>query len=71
MKKRSKTDTEDRADRNPLTEVLRAVAQKLIAQALEAEMTDLLAAYADQRDTQGHARVVGSGHHPERDIQTC
>jgi putative transposase len=27
----------------------------------------LLAAYADQRDEQGHARVVLSGHHPKRD----
>ena len=70
MKKPSKTATEDRADRDPLSEVLRAGARKLIAQALEAEMTELLAAYADQRDAQGHARVVGSGHHPERDIQT-
>ncbi len=33
-------------------------------------MADLLAIYADQRDEQGHARVVLSGHHPKRDIQT-
>jgi putative transposase len=70
MRKRIKTDTEDRAERDPLTEVLRTGAQKLLAQALEAEMAELLAAYADQRDAQGHVRVVKSGHHPARDIQT-
>ena len=46
MKQRSKTDTEDRAERDPLTEVLRAGAQKLLAQALEAEVAELLAVYA-------------------------
>ena len=33
-------------------------------------MADLLATYADQRDEQGQARVVRSGHHPKRGIQT-
>jgi hypothetical protein len=41
MRKRIKTDTEDRAERDPLTEVLRTGAQKLLAQALEAEMAEL------------------------------
>ncbi len=70
MKQRSKIDPEDRAEQDPLTEVLRTGAQKLLAQALEAEVAELLAAYADQRDAQGHARVVKSGHHPARDLQT-
>lgn len=70
MKQRSKIDPEDRVERDPLTEVLRAGAQKLLAHALEAEMAELLAAFADQRDAQGHARVVKSGHHPARDLQT-
>jgi transposase-like protein len=41
-----------------------------MAQALEAELAELLAAYADQQKEQGRALVVRSGHHPERDIQT-
>lgn len=70
MKQRSKIDPEDRVERDPLTQVLRAGAQQLLAQALEAEMAELLAAFADQRDAQGHARVVKSGHHPAREFQT-
>ncbi len=34
------------------------------------DVAELLATYADQRDEQGHARVVLSGHQPTRDIQT-
>ncbi len=39
-------------------------------QALKAEVAELLATYTDQQDEQGHARVVLSGHHPTREIQT-
>ena len=70
MQQRSKTEEEDRASKDSLMDIIRAGAQQLIAQALKAEVTELLATYADQRDEQGHARVVLSGHHPERDIQT-
>ena len=70
MSKRSKIEQEDRGSRDTLTEVLRAGARKLIAQALEAEVTELLAAYANQQDEQGRAVVVRNGHHPEREIQT-
>lgn len=66
MSESSKTEAGDRADRDTFTEVLRAGARKLIAQALEAEVAELLAAYAEQRDEQGRALVVRSGHHPER-----
>ena len=52
-----------------MTEVMRAGARKLIAQPLEAEVAELLAAYADHRDDQGRTLVVRSGHHPEREIQ--
>ena len=70
MQKRRKTAEEDRASKDSLMDIIRAGAQQLIAQALKAEGTELLATYADQRDEQGHARVVLSGHHPERAIQT-
>ncbi|MCA9500789.1 MAG: IS256 family transposase [Steroidobacteraceae bacterium] len=70
MRESIKTEAGDRADRDTFTEVLRAGARKLIAQALEAELAELLAAHAEQRDEQGRAIVVRSGHHPERAIQT-
>lgn len=70
MSKRTKTEQEDRGTRDTLTEVMRAGARKLIAQALDAEVAELLAAYADQRDVQGRAVVVRNGHQPEREIQT-
>ena len=70
MRKRSKTEAGDRADRDVFTAVLRTGARKLIAQALKAEMAELLTAYAEKRDEQGRALVVRSGHHPEREIQT-
>lgn len=70
MSKRTKTEQEDRGTRDVLTEVMRAGARKLIAQALDAEVAELVAAYADQRDDQGRAMVVRNGHQPEREIQT-
>jgi len=70
MQERTKSEEEDRGRTDSLTELLRTGAQKLLAQALKAEVADLLAVYADQQDEQGHARVVLSGHHPKRDIQT-
>ena len=70
MSKRTKTEQEDRGTRDALTEVMRAGARKLIAQALDAEVAELLAAYADQRDDQGRAVVVRNGHQPKREIQT-
>jgi transposase-like protein len=70
MQERTKTEQEDRGRSDALTDLIRNGAQQLLAQALKAEVADLLVAYADQRDEQGHARVVLSGHHPKRDIQT-
>ena len=70
MHKRTKTEQEDRDTKDSLTDLIRTGAQQLIAQALQAEVAELLATYAEQRDEQGHARVVLSGHHPPRAIQT-
>jgi len=70
MSKRTKTEQEDRGGNDSLTELIRTGARKLIAQALKAEVADLLVTYADQQDEQGHARVVLNGHHPKRDLQT-
>ena len=62
MQECTKPEQEDRARIDALTDLIRAGAQKLIAQALKAEVAELLAAYGDQQDEQGHARVVLSGH---------
>ncbi len=64
MQERTKPKPEDRDRTDSLTDLMRVGAQQLIAQALKGEVAELLATYADQRDEQGHARVVLSGHHP-------
>ena len=69
MRKSTKTEQEDRGPSDALTAVIRAGARQLIAHALEAEVAELLATYADQRDDQDRAMVVRNGHHPEREIQ--
>jgi transposase-like protein len=55
---------------DPITEVLRTGAKKLLAEALEAEIDSFLCQYRDFRDDQGRKRVVRNGHLPERSIQT-
>lgn len=55
---------------DPLTEVLRQGAQRLLAQAIEAEIAVLLAQYANRHDPQGRQAVVRNGYLPERDVQT-
>jgi hypothetical protein len=53
-----------------LTDVLRQGARKLLAQAVEAEVADFLAAHADLAIEDGRQRLVRHGHLPERTIQT-
>jgi putative transposase len=55
---------------DPLTEVLRQGARRLLAQAIEAEVETLLACYADVRDEQGRQAVVRNGYLPQREVQT-
>lgn len=55
---------------DPLTEVLRAGARQLLAQAIEAEVTAFLAGMKDEKLPDGRDRVVRHGHGPERLIQT-
>lgn len=55
---------------DPLTEVLRAGARQLLAQAIEAEVTAFLAGLKDEKLPDGRDRVVRHGHGPERLIQT-
>ncbi len=55
---------------DPLTELLRSGARKLIEQAIRAELEELLSQYADQHTQSGHAAVVRNGYLPERALQT-
>ena len=55
---------------DPLTAVLRSGAQRLLAQAVEMEVTAFIAAHGDLEDDAGRRRVVRHGHHRERRVQT-
>ena len=55
---------------DPLTEVLRAGARRLLAQAVELEADAFLTAMQELRLPDGRARLVRHGHGPERAIQT-
>lgn len=55
---------------DPLSALLRAGARQLLAQAVEAELAELLAAYRERRDGQGRAAVVRNGYLPEREVLT-
>ena len=55
---------------DPLTELLRNGARRLIADAVEAELQGLLNQHAEFRNEQGHLQVVRNGYLPERKIQT-
>lgn len=56
--------------RDVLTDRLRQGAQKMLAEAIENEVTEYLDLYARVRDDQGHRMVVRNGHLPSRTIQT-
>ena len=53
-----------------LTELLRTGSRKLIAEAVEAELSALLDHYAQLKTADGRAAVVRNGYLPEREIQT-
>ena len=55
---------------DPLTSVLRSGARRLLAQAVEMEVTAFIAAHGDLEDDAGRRRVVRHGHHRERQVQT-
>lgn len=55
---------------DPLTDILRSGARRLIEQAVEAELAALLSAHADETTKEGRARVVRHGHLPAREIMT-
>jgi transposase-like protein len=53
-----------------LTGLLREGAQRLLAQAVEAEVAGYIEAHGDLRDGQGHRLVVRNGYKDERELQT-
>ena len=55
---------------DPLTDILRAGARQLLAQAVEVEVEVHIVAHADLTDAEGRRRVVRHGYLPEREIQT-
>jgi putative transposase len=55
---------------DPLTELLRAGAEQLIYQAVEAELQELLAEHSGRQLEGGQAAVVRNGYLPERELQT-
>ena len=55
---------------DPITEVLRTGAKKLLAEALEVEIEDYIFQYKELRTDQNRKRVVRNGYLPEREIQT-
>ena len=69
MKECIKPEEENRVRPDALTELILTGAQNLLAQALKAEVAELLTTYANQRDNQGYARDTLCGHHPTQEIQ--
>jgi putative transposase len=55
---------------DPLTEILRSGARRLVQQAVEAEFAAFLSGHADLELPDGRRRVVRHGHDPARPIQT-
>lgn len=55
---------------DPLTELLRNGARKLITSAVEVELQQLLSQYSSFKNAQGHQQIVRNGYLPEREIQT-
>jgi transposase-like protein len=56
--------------RDPLSEVLRQGAQRMLAQAVDAEVAEWIDQRAKIVDAAGHRQVVRNGHLPERTIVT-
>jgi transposase-like protein len=56
--------------KDALTDVLREGAQKLLAQAVQLELEELLEQHQDKQDSEGRQRVVRNGYLPKRKIQT-
>jgi transposase-like protein len=56
--------------KDALTEILRRGAQRMLAQAIDAEVTEWIDGHAHLKNDAGHRQVVRNGHLPEREITT-
>jgi len=54
-----------------IDEIVREGARRMLAEALQAEVADYLARFADQRDEAGRRLVVRNGSHSPREVHTC
>ncbi len=70
MSKSTVIELSGRVGRDDLTDLIRCGARRLIAQALEEEVSELLSEFTQRRDAAGRAGVVRNGYHPQRAIQT-
>jgi putative transposase len=71
MKKSNVIDLLSREENvDPLTDLIRQGARKLIEQAIEAELSGYMAAFRERKLSDGRAAVVRNGYQPEREIQT-
>lgn len=55
---------------DPLTEIIRMGARRLLAQAVEMEVAAFVEGQADRTDERCRRRIAGHGYLPEREIQT-
>ena len=55
---------------DPLTEIAREGARRMLVTALEAEIEAFLEGFVEERLADGRQRVVRHGHGPERKVQT-
>lgn len=55
---------------DPITDILRNGARKLLVQALEVEIENFLSQYSNLYDNHGRQRITRNGYLPEREIQT-
>lgn len=53
-----------------LTSILRDGAQRLLTQAIEAEVAEWINSHQHLKDSQGHRQVVRNGHLPKRTLMT-
>ena len=56
--------------RDVLTAILRDGAQRMLTQAVEAEVAEWIETHADQRNERGRRQVVRNGHLPTRKLMT-
>ena len=57
-------------NRDVLAQILQDGAQRLLGQAIEAEVADWIERHAGLADACGHRQVVRNGHHPTRRLVT-